>query len=539
MANRESMEFDVVIVGAGVAGLAAAIRLKQQHTDASVCVVEKAAEPGAHTLSGAVIDPIALNELLPNWKELDAPILTEAKHDEFLLLNEKSSTKLPTPPQMHNKGNYIVSLGRVVQFLSEQAMNLGVEIFPGFAASEVLFEGERVKGIATGDMGIAKDGSEKPSHQPGVELHATYTLFGEGCRGSLSEDLMKKYDLRAKCDPQTYAIGIKELWEVDPSVHKQGTVTHTVGWPLDTSTYGGSFIYHLENNQIAIGFVVGLDYQNPYLSPYEEFQRFKHHPAVQPLLENGKRLAYGARALNEGGLQSIPELTFPGGAIIGCGAGFMNVPRIKGSHTAMKSGMVAADAIASALQSDKPDVLSAYPENLKKSWVYKELHGVRNIRPAFHKYGFWKGMAYAALDTYILRGKAPWTFKNTADHSQLKKASECKKIDYPQPDGQISFDRLTSVSLSATNHEEDQPVHLTLKDKDVPVHVNLEEYAGPEQRYCPAGVYEFIEGDNKQPMLQINAQNCVHCKTCDIKDPTQNIKWVCPQGGEGPIYSGM
>lgn len=539
MSNRESMEFDVIVVGAGVAGLATAIRLKQQEASLNVCVVEKAAEIGAHILSGAVIDPIALNELIPDWKDRNSPINVEAKNDHFLLLGEKSSTKLPTPPQMHNKGNYIVSLGNVVKWLGDQAMELGVEIYPGFAASEIIYDNEKVKGIATGDMGVAEDGSKKDSYQPGVELHAKYTIFAEGCRGSLTEDLFKKYDLQKNSDPQTYGIGIKELWEVSPEQHQEGKITHTIGWPLDTKTYGGSFLYHLDNNQVAVGFVVGLDYQNPYLSPYEEFQRFKTHPDISKIFENGKRISYGARALNEGGFQSIPELIFPGGAVIGCGAGFMNVPKIKGSHTAMKSGMVAADSIVEAFKNDLPELLENYPKKLKESWVYQELSSVRNIRPAFHKFGMWGGLAYAAIDTYLLRGKAPWTFSHKADHSQLNKAKECKKIEYPKPDGKITFDRLTSVNLSATNHEENQPVHLTLKDKSVPVSINLAEYDGPEQRYCPAGVYEYIDDDKGQKYLQINSQNCVHCKTCDIKDPTQNIKWVCPQGGEGPIYSGM
>jgi electron-transferring-flavoprotein dehydrogenase len=537
---RESMAFDVVIVGAGVAGLSAAIRLKQANADLSVCVVEKAAEIGAHILSGAVIDPIALNELLPDWKDLGAPLHTPVSEDHFILLSEKSHKKLPTPPHMHNKGNYIVSLNRVVAWLGEQAMHMGVEIYPGFAASEILYDGDRVKGIATGDMGIAKNGSQKPSHQPGVELHATYTLFAEGCRGSLSEDLISRYGLREKADPQTYGIGIKELWQVDPHMHQQGKVMHSIGWPMDSTTYGGSFLYHLEDNQIAVGFVVGLDYENPHLSPYEEFQRFKTHPSIRPYFENGKRIAYGARALNEGGFQSIPDLIFPGGALIGCSAGFMNVPKIKGSHTAMKSGMLAAESIVEALQGEeKAALLSSYPEKIKASWIHKELHSVRNIRPAFHKFGLWGGLAYAAIDTYLLRGKAPWTFHHQADHTQLKKADDCKKIAYPKPDGVVTFDRLTSVSLSATNHEEDQPTHLTLRDAAIPVAVNLATYDGPEQRYCPAGVYEFLENEQGEPYLQINAQNCVHCKTCDIKDPSQNIKWICPQGGEGPIYSGM
>lgn len=534
--NRESMQFDVVIVGAGPAGLSAAIRLKQVSPESSVCIVEKGAEVGAHILSGAVLEPHALNELIPDWKEKGAPLNTEAKKDEFLFLTEKGSFKLPTPPQMKNHGNYIISLGNLCRWLGEQAMGMGVEIYPGFAASEVLFEGDRVVGIATGDMGVGKNGEHKDSYQPGVELRGKYTLFAEGCRGSLSEQLIKKYGLRENADPQTYGIGIKELWEVEPEVHQLGKVTHTVGWPMDNSTYGGSFIYHLENNQVAIGYVVGLDYQNPYLSPYQEMQRFKLHPKIRPLFEGAKRISYGARALNEGGYQSIPKLTFAGGAMIGCSAGFLNVPKIKGSHTAMKSGMLAAETIAEAL-AGKAENLDAYETNLKESWIYKELYLARNIRPAF-RFGLWRGLLYSALDTVFLRGRAPWTMHHHADYAQLKKATDCKQIDYPKPDGSITFDRLTSVQLSNTNHEEDQPCHLTLKDASVPVNVNLTEYDGPEQRYCPAGVYEFVE-DGGQKKLQINAQNCVHCKTCDIKDPTQNIVWTAPEGSGGPRYPGM
>ncbi|MDA0782662.1 MAG: electron transfer flavoprotein-ubiquinone oxidoreductase [Rickettsiales bacterium] len=533
--SREKMDFDVVIVGAGPSGLSAAIKLKQESPDSTIVIVEKGAEVGSHILSGAVIEPRSLNELIPNWKEKQAPLTTKAKEDNFFFLTEKGSLRLPVPPQANNHGNYIISLGNFCRWLAQQAMDMGVEIYPGFAASEILYENDKVVGIATGDMGVSKSGEKKDSYQQGVELRGKYTLFAEGCRGSLTQDLFDKFKLRENCDPQTYGMGIKELWEVPTEVHKQGLITHTIGWPLDKNTYGGSFMYHLEDNQVAIGFVVGLDYQNPYLSPYEEFQRFKTHPKIRPILENGKRISYGARALNEGGLQSIPDLVFAGGAIIGCGAGFMNVPKIKGTHTAMKSGMLAAEAVAKALKGEADD-LSSYADSLKKSWVYSELKKVRNIRPAF-KWGLWKGLAHSALSTALV-GLEPWTLKNHADHDSLKKASDCKKIEYPKPDGKVTFDRLTSVQLSNTNHTEDQPVHLTLKDKDVPTNLNLPEYDGPEQRYCPAGVYEYIQ-DGVGKKLQINAQNCVHCKTCDIKDPTQNIKWICPEGSGGPRYPNM
>lgn len=535
MPERESMNFDLVIVGAGPSGLSAAIKLKQLSPESTVVVVEKGSEVGAHILSGAVLEPYALNELIPDWKEKGAPLNTEAKSDKFMLLSENGGLTLPTPPQMKNHGNYIISLGNFCRWLGEQAMSIGVDIYPGFAASEVLYDGDKVAGVATGDMGVSKKGEKKDSYQPGVELRGKYTLFAEGCRGSLTQGIFAKYNLRENCDPQTYGIGIKELWEVPAEVHNEGSITHTIGWPLDNQTYGGSFMYHLENNQVAVGFVIGLDYQNPHLSPYDEFQRFKTHPKIRHIFENAKRISYGARALNEGGFQSIPDLVFPGGAIIGCAAGFMNVPKIKGTHTAMKSGMLAAESIAAALKGEAED-LSSYAESLQKSWIYSELKKVRNIRPSFHG-GLYKGLAHSALST-IMCGMEPWTLRNHADHTRLKKASECRKIEYPRPDGKITFDKLTSVQLSGTNHEEDQPVHLTLKDAGVPININLAEYDGPEQRYCPAGVYEFID-DGAAKKLQINAQNCVHCKTCDIKDPTQNIKWVCPEGGGGPRYPNM
>ncbi len=547
--EREFMEYDLVIVGAGPAGLGAAIRAKQvaeeKGQEISVCVLEKGSEVGAHILSGAVLEPRALNELIPDWKDKGAPLNVPVKDERFMLLTETGGRNVPIwmlPPQTHNHGNYIISLGNLCRWLAEQAEGMGVEIYPGFAAAEILTDDSgRVTGVATGDMGIGKDGEEKAEYTPGMELRATYTLFGEGCRGSLSKQLEAKYNLRDGVDPQTYGIGIKELWQLDPAQHQEGLVLHTAGWPMDNNTWGGSFIYHLDNNQAYVGYVVALDYQNPHLSPFNEFQRFKMHPKIRPMLEGGKRLAYGARALNEGGFQSVPKLTFPGGALIGCSAGFLNVPKIKGSHTAMKTGMMAAEAVVAALAEgdNRPAELTAYPEAYRKSWVYDELYRARNIRPAAARFGMKLGMAIGGFDMKVLGGKAPWTFHNRhADHECLKPADQMPKINYPKPDGVVSFDRLSSVFLSNTNHEEDQPVHLTLKDASVPVEVNLKNYDEPAQRYCPAGVYEIVE-DEAGPKLQINAQNCVHCKTCDIKDPTQNIVWVTPEGGGGPNYPNM
>ncbi len=534
--SSEVMECDVLIVGAGPAGLSAAIRLKQLDANLNVMVVEKGSEVGAHILSGAVFDPIALNELIPDWKEKGAPLNMPVASDAFHFLTARKRLRLPTPPQMHNKGNYIISLGNLCRWLGQQAEALGVQVFPGFPAADLIIEEGVLKGVKTGAFGIGKHGEHKPSYQPPMELRAKITLLGEGCRGSLSQRLMKAFNLREGVQPQTYGIGIKELWHVDPAKHKPGHVEHSIGWPMDGGTYGGSFCYHLEDNQVYIGFVIGLDYANPYLDPFKEFQRFKQHPAVRPLLEGGKRISYGARAINEGGWQSIPKLAFPGGALIGCSAGFLNVPRIKGSHTAMKSGMLAAESAHQALGANS-NLLGNYEKVLKASWVGQELKDVRNIRPAF-RLGLLPGLIYAAISTYIFRGKEPWTFGHHPDHKALRPKEECAPIAYPAPDGVVSFDRLSSVYLSNTNHEEDQPCHLTLKDASVPVNVNLAVYDGPEARFCPAGVYEFVEEAGAK-RLQINAQNCVHCKTCDIKDPTQNIVWVTPEGGGGPNYPNM
>ena len=541
MSDREVMEYDVVVVGAGPSGLSAAIKLKQlskeKNKELSVCVIEKGSEVGAHIVSGAVIETKALDELIPDWKTKNCPLKIQATNDKFLYLTETKSFQLPTPPQMHNKGNYIISLSDFTKWLAEQAEALEVEIYPGFSASEVLFnEKDKVIGVATCDMGRLKDGTEGPNFEQGIELHAAQTIFSEGCRGHLGKILMEKFNLNAENSPQTYGIGIKELWEVAPENSQPGSIMHTTGWPLKTDTYGGSFLYHLDNNKISIGFVIGLDYKNPYLSPYMEFQRFKHHPEIKKILDGGRRINYGARALNEGGIQSLPKLTFPGGMLTGCEAGFLNVPKIKGTHLAMKSGMIAASAIFEDIE-NKEEV-DNYQKLIKKSWLWSELYEVRNIRPSF-KWGFWKAIIYSAIDTYIFRGKAPWTLDHHGtDHQSLDNKNKHEQINYPKPDNVISFDRLTNVSFSGTNHEENQPCHLTLKNDEVPISVNLELYDNPETRYCPAGVYEIVINDNK-PKLQINAQNCVHCKTCDIKDPTQNINWVAPQGGGGPNYQGM
>ena len=541
--ERESMEFDVVIVGGGPSGLSAAIKIAQlsaeRNHEVSVCVVEKGSEIGAHILSGAVLEPRALNELIPDWKDRGAPLDTPATDDRFVMLTKNKAIRLPTPPQMKNHGNYIISLGNFCRWLAEQAEALGVEIYPGFAAAEVLYhEDGSVKGIATGDMGLSKDGTPGENYEAGMELHSKYTLFSEGCRGSLTQMLFEKFDLRKDCDPQTYGLGIKELWEVEPEKHKPGQIFHTVGWPLSSETYGGSFIYHLAENQVAIGFVIGLDYKNPHLSPYDEMQRFKTHPAIKDLFEGGRRIAYGARTLSEGGFQSMPELVFPGGALIGDTAGFLNVAKIKGTHTAMKSGMLAAEVTFDALVAERSsDQLDSYPEAIKGSWIWNELYRVRNIRPSFRK-GLWGGLAYAAIDTYLFGGRAPWTFRQHPDHPELRKASNYKEISYPKPDGKITFDKLSSVFISNTNHEENQPCHLVLRDDGVPKRVNLADFDGPEQRYCPAGVYEYVE-ENGGKKLQINGQNCLHCKACDIKDPTQNIVWKTPEGGGGPNYPNM
>jgi electron-transferring-flavoprotein dehydrogenase len=539
---REAMEFDVLIIGGGPAGLACAIRLKQLSPDASVCLVEKGSEIGAHILSGAVLEPRALDELIPDWRDDPPALATPVSEDRFLWLTETRAFRLPTPPQMHNAGNYVVSLGNVCRWLGAKAEALGVEIYPGFAASETLIEDGQVKGVVAGVMGITKDGEQGPSFQPGMELRAGYTVFAEGCRGSLTKRLFETFDLRRDCAPQTYGLGMKELWEIPKEKHKPGLVWHSTGWPLPSDTYGGSWLYMLGENLVSIGFVVGLDYPNPWLSPFEEFQRFKHHPAVRGFLEGGKRVAYGARALNEGGFQAIPKLVLPGGMIIGDAAGFLNVPKIKGTHTAMKSGMVAAEAMAAVLGGERPAVLESYPAALRESWVWSELRGVRNIRPAFAKWGLFGGMLNAALDTYLLRGKAPWTMTHHADHEVLKDAANAPRIAYPKPDGVLSFDRLSSVYLSNTNHEEDQPAHLVLRDPALWKGVNWDRFASPESRYCPAGVYEAVgaaAGNGEGEMrLVINAQNCVHCKTCDIKDPRQNIDWKTPEGGGGPNYIG-
>ncbi len=544
---REAMDYDLVIVGGGPAGLSAAIHAKQiaqrEGREISVCVLEKGSEVGAHILSGAIMDPRALNELFPDWQSMGAPLETPVSKDEFIFLSESSSFTVPhllLPNCFSNRGNYILSLSNFTRWLGGQAEQLGVDIFPGFAAAEILFNAQgAVCGVATGNLGIHKDGNVSEQFQLGMELRAKYTLFAEGSRGHLGKQLITKYRLDRESDPQSYGIGIKELWEVTPENHRPGLVIHTAGWPLDSQTYGGSFLYHFGENKVAVGMVVGLSYRNPYLSPFDEFQRYKLHPAIRPTFEGGKRLAYGARAITAGGLNSLPQTVFPGGALIGCDAGYLNASRIKGSHAAIKSGMLAAQAAMSALSENRAnDILSAYPSAFKNSWLYTELKQARNFKAWMSK-GLYLGTLMVGIEQKVLGGNMPWTIhQKKADYEYLEPARLHQVIEYPKPDGRITFDRLSSVFISNTNHEENQPAHLTLKDESVPVAINLDIYAGPEQRYCPAGVYEYIEVEGK-PKLQINAQNCVHCKTCDIKDPTQNIVWVTPEGGGGPNYSGM
>lgn len=543
MSQRESMEFDVIIVGAGPAGLSASIRLAQlnqeHHQTLSICVIDKGETIGAQIISGAVLEPRALNELLPHWKDQGAPLHTQAKQDQFLFLTKKNAWRMPTPPQMKNEGNYIISLGQFCRWLAQQAEQLGVNIFPGFAATEILYDQHRVCGILTGDKGVDMHGQPKATFQPGMALRAKQVIFAEGCRGSLTQQLFSRYELCKHANPQTYGLGIKELWEIPADFHQTGLVSHSIGWPLDRKTYGGSFMYHWGNNLLAIGFVVGLDYENPYLNPYEEFQRFKSHPHVSPLLEKGQRLAYGARTLVEGGLQSLPKLTFPGGLIVGDAAGFLNVPKIKGIHNAMKSGMVAAESIFQLLQNNLGEECTQYLSQLKSSWLWEELYRARNIRPAM-RWGLYPGLAYAALDTYLFRGRAPWTWQHhQEDRACLKKAKACKKIIYPKHDNQVTFDLSSSLYLANIQYAENQPYHLKLLNRQVPIDINFKQYASPEQRYCPAGVYDILYNDNHEPRLIINGGNCIHCKACDIKDPTHNIIWTPSEGGSGPNYEMM
>lgn len=550
--ERDTMEVDVLVIGGGPAGLATAIKLMQlarrESVELTVCLLEKGSEIGAHILSGAVIDPKALDELFGGWRQMDSPIVTPVASEKFMFLTEHNAITLPSfllPKVTQNHGNYIASLGNVCRWLAEKAEGMGVQVFPGFSASDIVFhEDGRVKGVVAGEMGIDRSGKRKESFEPGVELHAKYTVLAEGCRGSLSEKIIEHYGLNAKSDPQTYGLGLKELWRVPDEVHQAGLVLHTAGWPLGRRTYGGSFLYHLEDNQVAVGFVVGLDYDNPYLSPFEEFQRYKTHPLISKNLQGGERISYGARALNEGGLQALPDLIFPGGLLVGCSAGFLNVPKIKGSHNAIKTGMLAGSALFEAITEEFAELprplVETYPESVRSSWVWDELYSARNFRPAFAKWGLIGGTLYNGLEQMI-RGRVPWTFSHLRrDNETLLSKDNVTPIDYPKPDGVFSFDRLSSVFVSNTNHEENQPIHLKLKDESIPIFHNLELYDSPEQRYCPAGVYEVLrDDDGSNPRLQINAQNCLHCKTCDIKDPTQNIVWTVPEGAGGPNYPNM
>ncbi|KZN44058.1 electron transfer flavoprotein-ubiquinone oxidoreductase [Pseudoalteromonas luteoviolacea] len=549
MVERETMEFDVVIVGAGPAGLSCAIRLAQQaqqkEQELMICVVEKGSEVGAHILSGAVFETKALDELIPDWAEKGAPVTTKVTHDDiYLFKDEKSATNLPhvvVPKTFKNDGNYIVSMGNVCRWLAEQAEQLGVEIFPGFSAHSLIIEESEVKGIVTGDMGLDREGQPKDTYMPGMELRAKYTVFAEGCRGHLGKQLIKEFNLDKDASPQHYGIGFKEIWQIDPEKHKEGTVVHGTGWPLDGETHGGSFMYHAENNQVVVGLIIDLNYKNPYLSPFDEFQRMKHHPVFKATLEGGERIAYGARAIAKGGLHALPKMHFPGGLLIGCDAGTLNFAKIKGNHTAMKSGIIGADTIIEALASDEPvNDLQSFDDKFKASWLYEELYQSRNFGPAMHKLGRYLGGAYNMIDQNFFSGSLPFTIKDTSkDYESLRLAKDSVEISYPKPDGKLSFDKLSSVFLSNTNHEEVQPCHLQLKDATIPITVNLEKYAEPAQRYCPAGVYEVNENEEGEKQFVINAQNCIHCKTCDIKDPSQNITWVTPEGAGGPNYPNM